>query len=66
MNFWRIVLDHGKGCVNHVYYKCGMKLSLENVARNAVEDGDLLAVFMPSVAKVEQISSEEYHQFMWE
>ena len=66
MRYWRIKINHGKGSGYTVYYKSIVDMSFENIARNAVIDGDLLALDLHYVEKVEEISKDEYLQFMWE
>jgi len=59
MQYWKIKLSN-----SDVFYKTPIKLSKVNVPREAVIDGDLLDVFLPSVQQVEEISSEVYHEYM--
>jgi hypothetical protein len=66
VKYWRIAINHGKGSSYTVCYKSFVDISLQNVAVNAVRDGDLIDVDLRYVEKVEEISKEEYLQLMWE
>ena len=66
MRYWRIKINHGRGSVYTVYYKSLIDISFENVARNAIIDGDLPDLDLLYVEKVEEISKDEYLQFMWD
>jgi len=65
MQYWKIVINHGKSSYT-VYYKSLIEMSIQNVAINAVRDGELIDVDLCHVNKVEEISKEAYLQFMWE
>jgi hypothetical protein len=64
MNYYKIYVNHGKCYGHEVYYKNPMNVT--NIAREAVRDGDLLAAFYSSVNKIDKISEEEYHRYMWD
>ena len=66
MQYWRLRVNPAKNADYEVYYKTPIKLSRENVPRDAVLDGDLLDVFLPKVDIVEEISKEVYYEHMYD
>ena len=48
-----------------VFYRSVMEYSLNNVPVHAVQDGDLLDVFIHNVDYVLKITSEEYFEHMY-
>lgn len=66
MQYWKLHVVPCKNGEYDVFYKTPLSISIGNVARNAVIDGDLLSCFMPFVRKIEQISPEIYFEHMHE
>ena len=66
MYYWRLRVNPCKGGDYDVYYKTPTNMLSMNVPRHAVEDGDLLAVFMSDVDQVELVSEETYYEHMYE
>lgn len=65
MQFWRLHVEVYRGGEYDVFYKSFINLLNVNVPRNAVADGDLCSSFMRNVT-VEEISSEQYYENMYE
>ncbi len=66
MYYWRLRVNPCKGGDYNVYYKTPINTLAINIPRRAVEDGDLLAVFMSDVDQVEEITKEVYFEHMYE
>jgi hypothetical protein len=66
MQYWRLRVNPCPNGDYNVYYKTPISLVQENVTRHAVNDGDLLHVFLPDVDQVEQITKEVYFEHMYE
>jgi len=66
MHYWRLRVNPAPNTDYEVYYKTPINLSRENVARNAVIDGDLLGAFLPCVDQVAPIKADEYFEHMYE
>jgi hypothetical protein len=64
MNYWRLKVNPAKDCEYDVYYK--NPLTITNIAREAVKDGDLISTHFTDVEKIDKISEEEYHRYMWD
>lgn len=62
MQFWRIQIP----LCHDVYYKSFVKISPDNVARNAVIDGEMDDSFISCVTKVEEITAEQYYEKMYD
>lgn len=61
MHYWKIHLP-----CNDVYWSSTIDFNLKSVPREAVLDGHLIDVFLPSVVNVEKISKEQYNEVMWD
>lgn len=68
MYYWRLRVNPspGKGGDYPVYIKTGHKYIDAMIVDMAVRSGDLLDTFAEYVDKVEEITSEEYHRYMWD
>jgi len=66
MQYWRLRVNPSKDAEYDVYYKSPINILAMNVARHAVNDGDLLNVFLPDVDQVELISAEAYYDKMYD
>ena len=64
MQYWRLRVNPCPNGDYNVFYKTPINLLKENVLRCAVNDGDLLDVFLPAVDIVEEISKEIYYEYM--
>ncbi len=63
MKFYQIHIKHSKDSSYDVYYKTDMSYS--NIPRQAVIDGDLISSHLPFVEFAKEISSENYHEYMF-
>lgn len=66
MQYWKLRVAPCKDGEYDVFYKSPIDILQVNVPRNAVIDGDLLAVFLPFVDQTELISEEVYYEHMYE
>lgn len=66
MQYWRLRVNPCKNGEYDVFYKSQIRISKENVARNAVVDGDLLSTFMPNVDLIEEVSEAKYYEHMYD
>lgn len=66
MYYWRLRVNPCKNGDYNVYYKTPINILAMNIPRYAVNDDDLLDVFLPDVDQVEQISKETYFEHMYE
>lgn len=66
MNYYRIKVNHGRGSRCDVYYKNPLNISSFNVPKEAVIDKMMIDVDLRFVEKVEVISTDEYHTYMWD
>lgn len=64
MQYWRLRVNPAPMADYNVYYKTPIKVLAMNVPRNAVNDGDLLDVFLTDVDRVEEITEEQYYEHM--
>lgn len=64
MYYWRLRVNPAKDADYNVYYKTPINVLAVNILRDAVNDGDLLDVFLPAVDQVEPISEETYYEHM--
>ena len=64
--FYKIYVHFERGGDYSVYYRTSFAPPLEEVPWHAVWDGDLLECFMQNVDYVSEITSDEYHEHMWE
>lgn len=66
MQYWRLRVNPAPLADYNVYYKTPIRMLAMNVPRNAVNDGDLLDVFLPDVDIVEEITKEVYYEYMYD
>jgi hypothetical protein len=64
MNYWRLRIKTAKNCEYNVYYK--NPLTISNIAKEAVKDGDLISTHFNNIKNIDKISKEEYHIYMWD